>query len=141
MWHFCQLCHDVPFYCKSYSSFSPLTVYYDIPLPVEMDKARFWSSSNNKLQLQILLHIQAMQRDQLRVYIYHRSKSVSLYQLHPASHAVEQHIRRAYYATYQTVTLLHPHQTTLQSLIRLCNARVHLVKCTVKIAHFFFKNY
>ena len=51
--------------------------------------------------------------DQLRDYIYHHSKGVSLGQLPPTSHAVEQHIRRAYYATYQMVTLLHPHTPTV----------------------------
>ena len=35
-------------------------IHYDTPLPVEM--ARFWSSSNNKLKLQMLLHKQAMKR-------------------------------------------------------------------------------
>lgn len=51
--------------------------------------------------------------DQLRDYIYHHSKRVSLDQLPPTSHAVQQHIRRAYYATYQMVTLLHPHKPTV----------------------------
>ena len=32
MWNFCQLCHDVPFYCKSNSSFSPLTVWLVTPI-------------------------------------------------------------------------------------------------------------
>ena len=45
--------------------------------------------------------------DQLRVYIYHHSKGVTLDQLPPTSYAIQQHIRRAYYATYQMVTLLH----------------------------------
>lgn len=35
-------------------------IHYDTPLPVEMD--RFWSSSNNKLKLQMLLHTQAIKR-------------------------------------------------------------------------------
>ena len=48
--------------------------------------------------------------DQLRNYIYHHSKGVSLDQLPPTSHAVEQHIRRAYYATYQMMTLLRIHR-------------------------------
>ena len=26
MWNFCQLCHNVPLYCKAYSSFSPLAL-------------------------------------------------------------------------------------------------------------------
>ena len=51
--------------------------------------------------------------DQLRNYIYHHSKRVSLDQLPPNSHAREQHIRRAYYATYQIMILLHPHNPTL----------------------------
>jgi len=46
--------------------------------------------------------------DQLRDYIYHHSKGVSFDQLPPTSHAIQQHIRRAYYATYQMATLLHP---------------------------------
>ena len=37
--------------------------------------------------------------DQLS-YIYHHNKGISLDQLPPNSHAIEQHIRRAYYATY-----------------------------------------
>ena len=45
--------------------------------------------------------------DQLRVYIYHHSKGITLDQLPPTSYAIQQHIRRAYYATYQMVTLLH----------------------------------
>ena len=48
--------------------------------------------------------------DQLRNYIYHHSKGVSFNQLPPTSHAVEQHIRRAYYATYQMMTLLRIHR-------------------------------
>lgn len=51
--------------------------------------------------------------DQLRDYIYHHSKGVSLDQLPPTSHAVQQHIHRAYYSTYQMVTLLHTHGTTV----------------------------
>ena len=47
--------------------------------------------------------------DQLKNYIYHHSKAVPLDQLPPTVHAVEQHIRRAYYATSQMVTLLHPY--------------------------------
>ena len=35
-------------------------IHYDTPLPVEMDS--FWSSSNNKLKLQMLLHTQVIQR-------------------------------------------------------------------------------
>ena len=35
-------------------------IHYDTSLPVEMD--RFWSSSNNKLKLQMLLHTQAIKR-------------------------------------------------------------------------------
>ena len=50
---------------------------------------------------------------QLRNYIYHHSKGVSLDQLPPTSHAIEQHIRRAYYATYQMMTSLHPQNTTV----------------------------
>ena len=38
---------------------------------------------------------------------------VSLDQLPPTSQAIEQHIRRAYYATYQMVTLLHRHSPTV----------------------------
>ena len=34
------------------------SIHYDTPLPIEMD--RFWSSSNNKLKLQMLLHTQAI---------------------------------------------------------------------------------
>ena len=34
--------------------------------------------------------------DQLRNYIYHHSKGVSLDQLPPTSHVIERHIRRAY---------------------------------------------
>ena len=45
--------------------------------------------------------------DQFRVYIYHHSKGITLNQLPPTSYAIQQHIRRAYYATYQMVTLLH----------------------------------
>ena len=48
--------------------------------------------------------------DQLRSYMYHQSKGISLEQLPPTSHAVQQHIRRAYYATYQMVTLLNPNK-------------------------------
>ena len=44
--------------------------------------------------------------DQVRNYIYHHSKGVSWDQLPPRSHAKEQHILRAYYATYQMATLL-----------------------------------
>ena len=51
--------------------------------------------------------------DHLRNYIYHHSKGVSLDQLPPTSHAIEQHICRAYYATYQMVTLLHCHSPTV----------------------------
>ena len=34
------------------------SIHYDTPLPIEMD--RFWSSSNNKLKVQMLLHTQAI---------------------------------------------------------------------------------
>ena len=34
------------------------SIHYDTPLPIEMD--RFWSSSNNKLKLQMLLHTQVI---------------------------------------------------------------------------------
>ena len=37
--------------------------------------------------------------DQFRVYIYHHSKGITLNQLPPTSYAIQQHIRRAYYAT------------------------------------------
>ena len=32
MWHFCQLCHHVPFYWKAYSSFSPPTIWLATPI-------------------------------------------------------------------------------------------------------------
>ena len=51
--------------------------------------------------------------DQLRDYVYHHSKGVSLNMLPPTSNAVQEHIHRAYYATYQMVTLLQPHKPTL----------------------------
>ena len=57
--------------------------------------------------------------DQLRDYIYHHSKGVSLDMLHPTSNAVQEHIHRAYYATYQMVTLLQPHKPTLLNPIAL----------------------
>ena len=51
--------------------------------------------------------------DQLRDYIYHHSKGVSLNMLLPTSNAEQEHIHRAYYATYQVVTLLQPQKPTL----------------------------
>ena len=45
--------------------------------------------------------------DQFRVYIYHHSKGITLDQLPQTSYPIHQHIRRAYYATYQMVILLH----------------------------------
>ena len=44
--------------------------------------------------------------DQLRNYQYHHSKSFSLEQLPPASHATKSHILRAYYATYEIISVL-----------------------------------
>jgi hypothetical protein len=41
--------------------------------------------------------------DQLRIYNYHHSKGVSLDQLAPTSHSVQQHIHRVYYAIYQMI--------------------------------------
>ena len=51
--------------------------------------------------------------DQLRDYMYHHSKGISLEQLPPTSHMIQQHILRAYYATYQMVNLFHPQRSTL----------------------------
>ena len=50
--------------------------------------------------------------DQLRDYIHHHSKGVSLEALPPTSNAVQQHIWRACYATYNMMKLLHTHTPT-----------------------------
>ena len=44
--------------------------------------------------------------DQLRSHIYHQSKGVDFDQLPPTSHSMEAHIRRAFLATNQIVSLL-----------------------------------
>ena len=51
---------------------------------------------------------QCVTMDQLRNYQYHHSKSFSLEQLPPTSHATNSHILKAYYATYEMITIL-PH--------------------------------
>ena len=44
--------------------------------------------------------------DQLRNYMYHHSKRSCLNNLPPTSYATEKHIRRAYLATYQMISVL-----------------------------------
>ena len=44
--------------------------------------------------------------DQLRNFKYHHAKRSSLDDLPPTSHAIRLHIRRAYFATHQMVSLL-----------------------------------
>ena len=71
--------------------------------------------------------------DQLMDYIYHHSKGVSLDQLLPTIHVVEQHIRRAYHATYQVVIWLHPRKPIV--LKRTCmfadNSRHDINYCII----------
>ena len=50
--------------------------------------------------------------DRLRDYMYHHSKCIALEQLPPTSHAIHQHILRAYYSAYNMMTLLAPHKPT-----------------------------
>ena len=45
--------------------------------------------------------------NRLRSHMYYHSKSISLDKLPPTSHATNEHIRRAYYATNKMTTLLH----------------------------------
>ena len=45
--------------------------------------------------------------NQLRSHMYYHNKSISLDKLPPTSHATNEHIRRAYYATNKMTTLLH----------------------------------
>ena len=70
--------------------------------------------------------------DHLRNYIYHHSKGVSLDQLPLISHAIEQHIRRAYYATYQMVTLLHRHSRTVLNPTSLASRKQMKFYCQLK---------
>ena len=70
--------------------------------------------------------------DQLRNYIYHHSKGVSLDQLPPTSHVIGQHIRRAYYATYQMVTSLHRHSPTVLNPTVFCFKKIDEILLPIK---------
>ena len=52
--------------------------------------------------------------DDLRSYMYHHSKTSSFQNQPPTSYATKQHIRRAYFATYQMISVLSkPHWEAL----------------------------
>ena len=54
--------------------------------------------------------------NELRDYIYHHSKGISLEQLPPTSHALKAHILRAYYGTYVMTTILSEEKVVLDPL-------------------------
>ena len=56
---------------------------------------------------------QCLTMDQLRNYQYHHSKNFSIEHLPPTSHATKYHILRAYYATYEMISILSRDKITL----------------------------